>query len=683
MTPRRTFIVWSFAVLVLAGSAVARQEVRERTVEVDDLSWPVRLGARALMVERAVPVVDQVVLVPDGATYLDELGRWSPAGRWPVLLEDDHLAPMFIRRFEPARVLRRASVGDDRAVGGEERLGAMLEVVTRAWGGAAGTGPAAAFTAHAWVPPGVVLADPDDGAWTAAVALAAGWGQPIVALEERFGGPNGRLDADSTRRLVGAVERAVASTGLQWDALGDDVDAITICRSVAGRVTLPGAGGPRGPGDGADDPRAMTDVVGRSADGTRWAVAGWIFGSETRSAYVAMCSLFLPRSSARLVDTYPAGPGWDDYAMAPAAATLEARGARVERQEADAASLAGWRRSIERGWAEDLVLVNTRGNAAWFMTSDEQRGLADDVPVLNVPAAVHFVHSWSMAAPNASSTLAGQWIDHGAYAYVGSCHEPYLQAFVPPSALAERIAGHVPLLAAARHLDRGSLGGRPWKVNVYGDPLMPGLREEGRSRRPARESGADEIDLEAFARARLVELGERLAGDGAEDEQILETIACARSAAEALRLLGRDGLLVDLWTEAGRSGDADVAAAIAPSVLGPLFRAGRWSGVARAFELGGLGDPLARDMVWHGLERKAAGSDGAEIVAALAGAIRADHPDQDLERLRGPMLRHLGRPSFERLVTRIIARTEQAAMRRRLEKLLRPRARRGGRSISF
>ena len=38
----------------------------------------VELGKRVAMVQYSLPLVNQVVLVPDEATYLDELSKWSP-----------------------------------------------------------------------------------------------------------------------------------------------------------------------------------------------------------------------------------------------------------------------------------------------------------------------------------------------------------------------------------------------------------------------------------------------------------------------------------------------------------------------------------------------------------------------------------------------------------------------------
>src|SRR5215510_11407694 len=74
------------------------------------MHWAIALGTRALVTERTAVCVDRVVLVPDAATYLHEISLWSPQRRWPVLFEDRVLAPMFIRRFKPAQVVRRDAI---------------------------------------------------------------------------------------------------------------------------------------------------------------------------------------------------------------------------------------------------------------------------------------------------------------------------------------------------------------------------------------------------------------------------------------------------------------------------------------------------------------------------------------------------------------------------------------------
>ena len=118
------------------------------------------------------------MLVPDEATYVEELSRWSPRGRWPVLFEDDLLAPMFIRRFEPAHVLRREPGAGGSGATSVTRQ--QLEAaVVRAWGGDPQNQTwREAFDQHGYTPPGVVITTVRDPAWTAGVALAAGRGQP-------------------------------------------------------------------------------------------------------------------------------------------------------------------------------------------------------------------------------------------------------------------------------------------------------------------------------------------------------------------------------------------------------------------------------------------------------------------------------------------------------------------------
>ena len=65
-----------------------------------------------MLIER-ITLVDQVVLVPDLATWLDEVGRWKKGAQWPVLIEDDRYTPLFVRRFKPLRLIGRSSIGEE------------------------------------------------------------------------------------------------------------------------------------------------------------------------------------------------------------------------------------------------------------------------------------------------------------------------------------------------------------------------------------------------------------------------------------------------------------------------------------------------------------------------------------------------------------------------------------------
>ena len=65
------------------------------------------LGSRSAQLQRRLPIVNQVVIVPDEATYLDEISRWSTLARWPVLFDREPFASQFIRRFAPEQVWKR------------------------------------------------------------------------------------------------------------------------------------------------------------------------------------------------------------------------------------------------------------------------------------------------------------------------------------------------------------------------------------------------------------------------------------------------------------------------------------------------------------------------------------------------------------------------------------------------
>ncbi len=70
------------SLLVIGALALAAQAEPAPQVEEPGLpQWASRLGLRVEVANQAFPIVDRVVLVPDSATYVDELSRWTPQGR--------------------------------------------------------------------------------------------------------------------------------------------------------------------------------------------------------------------------------------------------------------------------------------------------------------------------------------------------------------------------------------------------------------------------------------------------------------------------------------------------------------------------------------------------------------------------------------------------------------------------
>ena len=73
--------------------------------------------------------------------------------------------------------------------------------------------------------------------------------------------------------------------------------------------------------------------------------------------------------------------------------------------------------------------------------------------------------------PDDGKTVGGRWLERGVYAYVGSVDEPYLEAFVTPRLLTNRLQMLTPFLIAAREI-----AAPPWKITTIGDPLMTILK---------------------------------------------------------------------------------------------------------------------------------------------------------------------------------------------------------------
>ena len=636
---------------ILAGPPVRAQlGPAETTPRQQPVPWSIALGMRVEQVRRAWPLVDRVVLVPDGATYVDELARWSPAGRWPVLFEDHHYAAMFIRRFQPSQVVRRQPV--ERSPDGPAGVSrSELEAVVKtAWGGdPLGESIPDVLRRAGHTPPGVVITSMNDPAWTAAVALAAGRGQPLAWLDESFGKPNHLLDARRFARLREAVDLLVSGTGYPYAGLGDAIDTITLCRDLAGRVDI--AANP-----GTDEIRAVTDLLGRVAGGggggggRRYAFTGWIFGDEVRCAYTAMCSLFLQRSAFELYNTYSDEAVRRVYGLREASAMLPARGFKVTTHDIPDTTRHAWLNLLPRGFTTDVLVMNSGGNADHFVLSDEH-AYCGDVPILNVPMALHLIHSFSLKAPANLDTIGGQWLAHGVYAYIGSVDEPMLSAFIPPKFFVDRCVNLVPFLIAGRKWD----GAGAWKINTLGDPLMicrpPVLGEVARAPAPAEFDG---LDLKEHVKVLM-----RRAAEDPTGETIAEAMA-------TLDLLGRDAIAIRFWQLAEQHGLGDAAA---PRSIGPLFRMGLATATIRAAEAIPDPDDFAVDMLWHMLTPRLRSVD-EQTLLLLEHNIRSCQGHADLERLAPYLTAQFGAAHTRAAIQREIDRTRNPRYRKRLRKLM-------------
>ncbi|MBM44185.1 MAG: hypothetical protein CMJ36_04130 [Phycisphaerae bacterium] len=583
------------------------------------VEWPTRIAMRTALIRGAFPISSQVVLVPDAATYLDELAKWTKENRWPVLLEDDFYAPMFIRAYQPEVIYRRDSVGNLPAEH-EDRKAMIEEVIARAWrlDASEATTSTEAFSERKFIPVGVVLTSTHDPGWTAAVALAAAHGQYIRWLDGDWGELNETLDATRTLELVKETNRLVASTGQTWDSIGDGIEFVTICRTLPARCHFNAGQLPEGmPSQILEGTRAMTDCIGRMTDGSRWGFAGMIPGGQRASIFAAMSSYFLPRTKVWLANTYPDEDQWAAYRL-DETARLDA-GFQFTVENLEMLSLPELRAVSATGITTDLAMMTSKGNADFFDLGSD-RASPFEVPVLNTPTALYLLHSWSMKTPGDQQSVGGRWMRNGAYAMVGSSHEPLLRGFVPPTVVTTRLLAGIPLGAAVRYWPGEGPFSIPWRINVFGDPILRGapparmLRQIG----PIGD-GAGMTDI-AEAAVKAAERAIETPGDEAYAEAIRLQV-----------LMGSDLVAVDLWNRA--AGDGADGPASARAALGSLFREGKAMGFAAAFERLDRRTSMDRDMLWSLLGDRLTQPGDPVFVDLLDQNIRTAFPSGDMQRL--------------------------------------------------
>lgn len=577
-------------VLPLILSITIAQSAQEPNTELRAAMF---LGSRSAQMQRDLPIVHQVVLVPDEATYLDEISRWSPQARWPVLFDKEPFASQFIRRFDPEQVWRRESIGT--AI--RDKAKAMQQAVAQAWGDDSSI--EVALTTLQIPPLGVVFTHPSDPARTAAVALAAGRGQLLKFMSNGWGKSQEILSQSRTTELLLEINSILESSGVKYSQLGDTIDAITICQTMPSRVEFSRTN---------DNPVALSDVIGRDPTGKRFAWTGWVFGTRVASTYMAMCSLFLERDHYWFCNTYQDTGGWAQYGLGTIPQTLEQFG--IEAEVVDG-TLAGLQRAEVGGVTTDVTYFTTKGNPD-FLDMSDVRTSPTWLPILDTPSALYFIHSWSLKVPSVSTTVGGTWLSRGVYAYVGSSHEPMLTAFVPPVEMMRKTMSVIPFLVAARWIDGNHMFSKAWRVNTIGDPLMlcPPKNVVQRTMSPIQER-PDYQSVKDIARDAM-----RLVGRRPSDETIANAI-------QTLTILGQDSMCVELWNVATSSGNAGQFSAHA--ALPALFRLRNSDGFLWAFSLIQKPSSLERDMLWQ-----LVGTDSKAPLQVLIDNLRKPYELDDL-----------------------------------------------------
>ena len=630
------------------------------TKQVPEVAWQIRLGARVAQLTSKLPRLDRVVLVPDLATWLDEIQQWGDRGTWPILIEDDRFTPIFVRRFAPRQLVRRASVDRSLPESPEKRKALALRIQGSFLKPVSATDDSSTvariYRDLGWTPPGIVATDFTDPAWPAALALSMLRGQLLVDLPGDFGQPNGSLDASGFRSLEQSVTGFFESSGWSWKTMGDDLDALTLCRSMPVRVnmSLPADLRPRISGlktDRENPPVSLTDLLCRNEDGSRYAVCGWIFGSQIRSIYMAMCALFIDRDSIGLVDGYDRKRGGTAYALANAEEVLEPLSYETRLlAEGMQASRTNWLPLMSTGVPADVLFINSSGRSGFMDMTAGTRLRAADIPVLNHPLALYLIHSFSLFAPETSTSIGGRWLDRGVYAYVGSCNEPMLGAFRPSSHMIRQLSLYVPFIVAARLFE--SEFSKPWRVVTIGDPLM--LVEQPSKRRLMELDDMIEVaEIDLDVRTDLVR---RLRAEEDVTPEMLRD----------LHLLGQDDLAFGLWNTLGDEATPQHAHAILPV----FFQKSDRPGFRDAFLTAGEPDGEAREMLWTLHGGRSGTLRSASDISLFERNLRGNLMAQDLEALMPSIVRVRGAGSERAAIVSAMNRRPRQSDLNQLKALL-------------
>jgi len=624
-TPSASRAAAAAAILAaLTGSAAGHAMQPEPSPAAAAASQPVQplppqivLGQRSALAMSARVPLSTVVIVSNAVSYCRAIAAWSSTAIFPVLVDDGSFEARediarFVRGYQPAHVVRwnnpPSTAGAPAADGaGADSFSPVdVNLVTVALGeallpdrasGVTGEPPSGGTAPTAPVPAaatdlGLVFAGLNDPAWTAGLALAAGRGQSLHLLDVRQQ-VDGYLSMAEAATVSADVRAAARASGLPFAALGDTLDAVTLCVNAPIKFR---------PSESAPAMLALTDFVGRTNDGTdenpRWAWCGQVHGTAAQAAYRAMSSLFIQPRTAWLFDGYPNTPGWNEFDATASGDLLKKIGFGVEVLDTPGQSARDWRIRCARPIHAGLIAVTTKGNSDFF---DLEPGQCkpDDVPIVTTPFALHFTHSWSIERPTDRGTVGGRWLERGAFMYVGSVHEPFLHAFVPTPTFVGRAASGAPFIASARH-ELGPVGSKPWKVATLGDPLFSLVN-----------------------RPKPVDRSLALAGTVAVGDSLREDLTAGNyaDAIDTLVLLGRDADAAKLGIKIRDEKPDAFRGGVAARTILPLFRQGQNREVLLAFALADLKDrrnPALRDAAsLASFPFRESGAEEAEVRAAL------------------------------------------------------------------
>jgi len=437
----------------------------------------------------------------------------------------------------------------------------------------------------------------------------------------------------------------IKGVGYRWDKVGDDLDAISICMNMPTRIFEQGS---------SNKVLALTDRIGRHANGEVFAWTGILFGNESESAYRAMSAIFLQPGEAWLFNGYGTEAPYDTYTMYPAESALKRVRISPETFHPPRNSVSDWRRATRRPIDAGYIHVNTAGHRDWF-DLHPGRAYTADIPFMDKPAMVYFTHSFSAQDVDDKGSIARRWLDNGVYAYIGAVDEPFLPAFTPPVYVAQGLLTPLPWAVMAR-----PNSDKPWKINVFGDPLItlgPVPKRTDRIPKLPGSKSLDDVMKKALSEKDYV------------------------SGISQMVMLGRDAdvarLAKAILTQDPRALTPELAMVMLP-VFYQSGRADLYTKCYLTIEPEQRADVLIIDMTWKALGPELEATRNEEVLDAMTGIIREATFVEDVSAVANAIRRLRGNGAAIAFLTRLertegISSDRKRFLQRQMDRIQPPR----------
>jgi hypothetical protein len=622
--------------VLLAASPFASAQTPPPT---ENLPPQVLLGRRAENLRLNLKVRPTVLLVSSPDDFVSAIALWSLEERFPILIDDgthrtrEHIA-RFVRAFEPTSVVRWKPDADASPRLPEdpaERREAIEQSARLAWDAESPEQLTEAWEAAKFTPFGVVVAWPADPAWCGALALSAGRGQPFIWHDSKPTSISQFITEDQAQAFDRALADQLDELGHPWRDMGDDIEAVTLCLNMGANVNAKAGR------------LALTDMLARVEGGRRAAYASFLHGDAATSVYRAMCPLFLQPRRAWLFDGFKQDLA-PPYALPAAAKNFSDATFDVSTNTPPLGGLSHWRQRTIDGVDYDFIHVNSSGNADFFDLTPG-RAFAPDVPFLNRPAMVHFIHSFSLQNAAGEKTIGGRWLENGAYCYYGSMDEPFLGAFLPAQMVVTRLLLGAPFAASVRQDDT-----RPWKLNLFGDPMMTLGKPATRLDAPLILKAAVSVEDEMKAALKAQRLDE---------------------GAAALILLGRDKVAVSLARAALADAGKAATPALARVAIPAAFREQNNEVFYNLYERllpDDQRDQQIADMLWQVAREDLSDTEDKRVLGWLRATIRDECMCDDAEAIAPAIRRVLGVEAARSMYGLLLQRATHDNVKQRLQK---------------